>query len=189
MAVKGRFSPNGHRLANGRLRRMLPVADRASEGHLTEPTADAGACRWELVNMPQLGPCADRCRAVLKVSRAGLTSRWFRLYGGARTQFLEIARDDRLTFLYTFIHHHELAVSRAQLDHALLRGITGSDDVDEFSNLVRADRGLRHEQRIGPITDVHAGADILPWQQRQVMIRDHRARRDSARPAVDRIVN
>ena len=84
--------------------------------------------------MPQLRPCADRCRAVLKVSRAGLTSCWFRLYGGTRTQFLEIARDDRLTFLDTFIHHHELAVSRAQLDHALLRGITGSDHVDEFSN-------------------------------------------------------
>ncbi len=103
---------------------------------------------------------------MLKVSRAGLTSRWFRLYGGTRTQFLEIASDDRLTFLNTFIHHHELTISRAQLDHALLRGITGADDVDEFSNLVRADRGLWDKQRIGPITNVHAGADILPRQQR-----------------------
>src|SRR5258708_24266353 len=135
-----------------------------SRGSRPEADPQHQLCGFRM--MPQMRPCADRCRAVLKVSRAGLTSRWFRLYGGTRTQFLEIARDDRLTFLDTFIHHHELAVSRAQLDHSLLRGITGSDDVDEFFNLVRADRGLRHEQRIGPITDVHAGADILPWQQR-----------------------
>src|SRR6266446_10441304 len=64
---------------------------------------DAALPRERVRSMPQLRPCADRCRAVLKVSRAGLTSRWFRLYGGTRTQFLEIARDDRLTFLDTFI--------------------------------------------------------------------------------------
>jgi len=34
------------------LRRIPPVAGRSSEGALTEPTADARACRWELVKVP-----------------------------------------------------------------------------------------------------------------------------------------
>jgi hypothetical protein len=38
--------------ALGAIRRIPPVAGRSSEGPLTEPTADARACRWELVKVP-----------------------------------------------------------------------------------------------------------------------------------------
>jgi hypothetical protein len=41
--------------------RIPPVAGRSSEGALTEPTADARACRWELVKVPD--------RAATRVNR------------------------------------------------------------------------------------------------------------------------
>ena len=37
---------------NDRCRRILSIAGRSCEGALTEPTADAQACRWELVKVP-----------------------------------------------------------------------------------------------------------------------------------------
>src|SRR4249920_40262 len=39
-----------------RFRRLSPVAAGPGEGLLTEPTADARACRWELVKMPRSSP-------------------------------------------------------------------------------------------------------------------------------------
>jgi hypothetical protein len=36
--------------------RVSPVAVAPGEGLLTEPTADARACRWELVKMPRSRP-------------------------------------------------------------------------------------------------------------------------------------
>src|SRR6516162_3499914 len=41
--------------ANGCKRRFFPVAVHPGEGLLTERTADARACRYELVLMPQSG--------------------------------------------------------------------------------------------------------------------------------------
>jgi len=44
--------------ANGCKRRFFPVAVHPGEGLLTERTADARACRYELVLMPPSGPSA-----------------------------------------------------------------------------------------------------------------------------------
>ena len=48
----GPISPIRYGPTNGRFRRIPPVAGRSSEGALTERTADARACPWERVKVP-----------------------------------------------------------------------------------------------------------------------------------------
>jgi hypothetical protein len=53
-SATGRVCRGTHQADDG-YRRVSPIAVRPGEGPLTEPTADARACRWEPVKMPQFG--------------------------------------------------------------------------------------------------------------------------------------
>ena len=48
-----------HRPANGRYRRISPVAECPDQGPLTEPAADARPWGWGLLFLPQSGHCAS----------------------------------------------------------------------------------------------------------------------------------
>ena len=64
------------------------------------------------------------------------------------------------------IDRDELAVGRAERHQSLLDLVALADDIDVFAELARAERGLRHHQRVGLVADVQADADILAGQQR-----------------------